>query len=136
VLDALFDGFNTYLGNYIGGFLGELSINAFFLLASWAMLRSRAVPRGFAILGLVTGTAGLVGMFRNVTSSVAVVASVNNYLLPLWMIVFGILLLRQREASTPVVGASLAHEAATRGPITRAHEGAVLRSDPARSVRE
>jgi hypothetical protein len=33
--------------------------------------------------------AGLVGMFRNVTDVVAPIASVNNYLLPLWMIVTG-----------------------------------------------
>jgi hypothetical protein len=97
VLEALFDGFNTYLGNYIGEFLGELAVNAFFVLSSWAMLRSRVAPRSLAIVGLVTGAAGLVGMFRNVTSAVAVVAAVNNYLLPAWMILFGILLLRQRE---------------------------------------
>lgn len=96
VLDALFDGFNTYLGNYIGEFLGELSFSAFFLLSSWAMLRSRAVPRGLAIVGLVTGLAGWIGMFRNVTSAVGAIAEVNNYLLPLWMIVFGVLLLRLR----------------------------------------
>ena len=39
-------------------------------------------------------------MFRNVTPPVAMVSSVNNYLLPLWMIVFGVLSLRHREAAT------------------------------------
>jgi hypothetical protein len=38
--------------------------------------------------GLVTAVAGLIGMFRNVTSAVSPVAEVNNYLLPVWMIVF------------------------------------------------
>jgi hypothetical protein len=33
-------------------------------------------------------------MFRNVTDVVAPIAAVNNYLLPLWMIVFGTGLLR------------------------------------------
>jgi len=47
VVAALFDGFNTYLGNYIGEFLGELAFNSFFLLTSWALLRTRAV----AVLG-------------------------------------------------------------------------------------
>jgi Domain of unknown function (DUF4386) len=93
VVDALFDGFNTYLGNYIGEFLGELAFNSFFLLTSWALLRTRAV----AALGLVAGLAGLVGMFRNVTGAVAPVAAVNNYLLPAWMIVFGVILARWRE---------------------------------------
>jgi Domain of unknown function (DUF4386) len=101
VLDALFDGLNTYLGNYIGEFLGELAFNAFFLLTSWALLRSRAVARGVAVLGLAAGVAGLVGMFRNVTMAVAPVAAVNNYLLPAWMIVFGVVLVRWRE---PVPG--------------------------------
>ena len=93
VLDAQFDGFNTYLGNYLGEFLGELAFNAFFLLTSWALLRTRRV----AILGVVAGLAGLVGMFRNVTAAVAPVAAVNNYLLPVWMIVFGVVLVRWRE---------------------------------------
>jgi hypothetical protein len=35
-------------------------------------------------------------MFRNVTAAVAPVAEVNNYLLPLWMIIFGVTLLRMR----------------------------------------
>ena len=97
VLGALFDGFNVYLGNYIGEFLGELCVSAFFLLSSWAMLRSTFAPRGLALLGLVTGAAGLVGMFRNVAPAVGAVASINNYLLPLWMIVFGVLLVRRSE---------------------------------------
>jgi hypothetical protein len=93
VLDALFDGLNTYLGNYLGEFLGELAFNAFFLLTGWALLQTRRV----AVLGLVAGLAGLVGMFRNVTAAVAPVAAVNNYLLPAWMIVFGVMLARWRE---------------------------------------
>jgi hypothetical protein len=93
VLDAIFDGLNTYLGNYVGEFLGELAFNAFFLLTSWALLRTR----GVAVLGLLAGLAGLVGMFRNVTAAVAPVAAVNNYLLPAWMIVFGVVLARWRE---------------------------------------
>ena len=36
-------------------------------------------------------------MFRNVTAAVAPVAAVNNYLLPAWMIVFGVVLARWRE---------------------------------------
>ena len=93
VLDALFDGLNTYLGNYLGEFLGELAFNAFFLLRVWALLQSRRV----AVLVLVAVLAGLVGMFRNVTAAVAPVAAVNNYLLPAWMIVFGVVLARWRE---------------------------------------
>ncbi|HEY7612228.1 MAG TPA: DUF4386 family protein [Gemmatimonadales bacterium] len=93
VLDATFDGLNTYLGNYIGEFLGELAFNGFFLLTAWALLRTHRV----AVLGLAAGLAGLVGMFRNVTAAVAPVAAVNNYLLPAWMIVLGLVLARWRD---------------------------------------
>ncbi len=97
ILDAVFDGLNTYLGNYIGEFMGELSFSAFFILSGWTLLRSNTVPRLVAAAGILTGFAGLIGMFRNLTTLVAPVASVNNYLLPLWMIAFGIILLRHRE---------------------------------------
>jgi hypothetical protein len=102
VLAAVFDGLNTYLGNYVGEFLGELAFSAFFLLTSWALFRSGAVHRAVAALGLLTSVAGLIGMFRNLTPAVAPVAAMNNYLLPLWMIVFGIVLVRWRETSAAV----------------------------------
>ena len=94
VVRALFDGLNSYLGNYIGEFLGELCFSAFFLLSAWALLRSQSVPTWVALCGLITGMSGLVGMLRNVTPVVAAVAAVNNYLLPLWMLGFGAVLLR------------------------------------------
>jgi hypothetical protein len=93
---ALFDGLNTYLGNYIGEFLGELSFSMFFLLTSTTWLASSFNPRWVGWLGVATAGAGFVGMFRNVTSLVAPVAAVNNYLLPLFMIVLGVALIRPR----------------------------------------
>jgi hypothetical protein len=57
-----------------------------------------------SVFGLVTGLAGTIGMFRNVTTAVAPVANVNNYLLPLWMIVFGIVLVRWRESPGSAAG--------------------------------
>lgn len=92
---TLFSGLNSYLGNYLGEFLGELSVSLFFLLSSLAMLASGGrFPRWMGYLGVTAAVVGLIGMFRNVTAAVAPVAAVNNYLLPLWMIVFGIGLLR------------------------------------------
>ena len=35
----------------------------------------------------------VIGAFRNVTSRVQWLADINNYLLPLWMIAFGVVLL-------------------------------------------
>lgn len=97
VIGATFDGLNTYLGNYLGEFVGELSFSAFFVLSGWALLRSRTTARWVAAGGLVTGVLGGVGMFRNLIATVAPVTAVNNYLLPLWMITFGVILIRYRE---------------------------------------
>jgi hypothetical protein len=97
-ISAVFAGLNSFLGNYIGEFLGELSFSIFFLLSGLAMLAPGArFPRWVGYLGVLTAVAGFVGMFRNVSTIVAPVAAVNNYMLPLWMIVFGIALIRRRE---------------------------------------
>ena len=93
-ITVLFDGLNRYLGNFIGEFVGELSFSAFFLLSAIAMLRTPSFPRWFGWWGMATAVLGLVGMFRNVTAAVAPVAEANNYLLPLWMIGFGVALMR------------------------------------------
>jgi hypothetical protein len=105
-LAGLFDGLNAYLGNYIGEFLGELSFSAFFLLTSVAWLGTPRLARWIGWLGLVTGVAGLVGMFRNLTGAVAPVAAVNNYLLPLFMIVLGVALARWRETEAAPASAA------------------------------
>jgi len=103
-LEPLFNAANRYLGNYIGEFLGELCMSAFFVLSATAMAKTNSgFPRWAAWLGIVTGTAGLIGMFRNVTAAVAPVAEVNNYLLPVWMIVFGVTLLRYGKRSTVAI---------------------------------
>ena len=101
IIATIFDGLNTYLGNYIGEFLGELSVSLFFLFSSWALLRSRRPPRWIGLVGVVTAVLGGIGMFRNISDSVAPVAAVNNYLLPLWMIVFGVVLLRYQPVKDP-----------------------------------
>jgi hypothetical protein len=41
-----------------------------------------------------TAAFGLVGMFRNVTAAVAPIAALNNYLLPAFMIILGVALVR------------------------------------------
>ena len=91
-ITVVFDGLNRYLGNFIGEFLGELSFSVFFLLSAIAMLRTPPFPRWIAWWGVATAVLGLAGMFRNVTGAVAPVAELNNYLLPLWMIGFGVAL--------------------------------------------
>jgi hypothetical protein len=103
VLASVFDGLNTYLGNYLGEFLGELSFSIFFLLTSIVWLQSPRSSRWIGWLGLVTAVCGLLGMFRNVIGGVAPIAALNNYLLPFYMIVLGVALVRWRlgEAGPP-----------------------------------
>ena len=90
MLSAVFDGLNRYLGNFIGEFLGELGFSVFFVLSGAGLLRHPRSPRWLAWWGIATGVLGLIGMWRNVTAAVDVVAAVNNYLLPAWMIGFGV----------------------------------------------
>jgi hypothetical protein len=122
VLASLFDGLNTYLGNYVGEFLGELSFSVFFLLSAGAMLHARSgFSRWLGTFGLLTGVLGLVGMFRNVTGAVDVVAEINNYLLPAWMIAFGIGLFRAQDHDRLGLGR----------PLVMPNPGAGVRAEPA-----
>ena len=89
VLAAVFDGLNRYLGNFIGEFLGELSFSVFFVLSGVGLVQHERAPRWLSWWGVLTGVLGLIGMWRNVTPAVNVVATANNYLLPAWMIGFG-----------------------------------------------
>jgi hypothetical protein len=100
VIAALFDGFNSYLGNYIGEFLGELSFSAFFLLTSLVWLRSSTRHKWIGWFGVGTALLGFLGMFRNVTGAVAPIAALNNYLLPAFMIILGVALVRWPSVST------------------------------------
>lgn len=89
VLAATFDGLNLYLGNFIGEFLGELSFSLYFILAGVGLLRRAETRRWLGWSSVATGALGMIGMWRNVSPAVALVADLNNYLLPLWMLVFG-----------------------------------------------
>lgn len=88
-LAAVFDGLNLYLGNFVGEFLGELCFSVFFVFSGVGLLRHSPARRGLGAWGIATGVLGLIGMWRNVTPAVALVAAANNYLLPAWMIGFG-----------------------------------------------
>ncbi len=71
------------------------------------MKRNLVGPRPFTIVhaggialgafGVLASVTGFAGMLRNVVDVVGPAADLNNYLLPLWMIAFGIGLLRWRE---------------------------------------
>ena len=79
---------NLYLGNVVGEFIGELFLNAFFLVASLALAGQPRLAwlRWF---GLVAGALGWTAMLRNITPAVSTIASLNNSVLPLWMLALG-----------------------------------------------
>lgn len=92
-IEATFNGLNLYLGNYIGEFLGETALASFFFLAGFSLLNEARFPKWLGWSGVVFALFFAMGALRNVTSSVQLVADVNNALLPLWMIVLGASLL-------------------------------------------
>lgn len=98
-LAALFRGLNLYLGNYIGEFLGEFCLALFFCLTGLAMKDEARFAKWLAWGGIVFGLLFLIGAFRNVTHAVQGVADANNSLLPLWMIVLGVCLIRHARTA-------------------------------------
>ena len=72
-LGAIFTGLNLYLGNYIGEFLGEACLAAFFLLAGLSMLDEARFPRWLAWCGVVFALLFCVGAFRNAVPAVQTV---------------------------------------------------------------
>ncbi len=95
-LAATFDVLNVLLGNAVGEFVGELALYGSFL--AFAIALHAIGSRKVALLGAVTALAGWIGMFRNVTAVVQPAADVTNLLLPVFLIVFGITLLRGRDS--------------------------------------
>lgn len=93
-LAATFDGLNLYLGNYIGEFLGELCLAIFFLLSSLSLMTEERLAHWLGWCGITFSFLFLVGACRNFIPLVQPVADVNNALLPLWMVVLGISLIR------------------------------------------
>lgn len=96
-IETWFDGANSYLGNFIGEFVGELWLNVFFALSAVAL--ARAGGRGWLrVAGLAASTLGAIAMFRNVSPALAVPAALNNLVLPVWMAVLGWALFTHRHA--------------------------------------
>lgn len=93
---ALFAGLNAWLGGFVGEFLGELGLNLFFLSCAHALWRDPTRARAWGGAGLVVGLLGTIAMFRNVVPAVAMVAEVNNLVLPVGLIGLGVAMLRSR----------------------------------------
>ena len=83
---------NLYLGNVIGEFIGELFLNAFFVVSAFAISAGRPRRTWLVFAGLAAGALGWIAMLRNVTPLVGSIAEVNNIVLPLWMLLLGVVL--------------------------------------------
>jgi uncharacterized membrane protein YbaN (DUF454 family) len=107
---ATFAAANSYLGSFVGEFLGELFLNAFFLCAAIVLTRSAAVPRRWLLAaGCFASALGGLAMLRNVTSWVEPIAALNNAVLPAWMLVLGVVLLRHRAGAASPKPAPAVH---------------------------
>ena len=87
---VIFSGLNSYLGNYVGEFLGEICLAFFFLISGIAFRNERRLPPWIGMCGIAFSALFVIGAFRNVSSKVQMVSEINNYLLPIWMIVLGV----------------------------------------------
>lgn len=99
-----FNYLNLMLGRVLGEFVGEIALNLFFMLTGLVFLDARR-PRWQGVAGCVVGAVGFVAAFRNLTPAVGPIAEADNYLLPLWLIVLGVLLARSRESGGSLVTA-------------------------------
>lgn len=101
-LAAVFAAGNSYLGTFVGEFLGELFLNAFFALAAWMLARAcGGAPRwlrAIGVLGLAASALGAVAMLRNALPGLGAIAELNNAVLPLWMLLLGVALVRHPGA--------------------------------------
>ena len=94
-LASRFGTANLYLGNVIGEFAGELLLNGFFLTSSVALSVGQPRRRWLAVVGIAASAFGWVAMLRNLTPLVAPLATLNNIVLPLWMMTLGLVLVAQ-----------------------------------------
>lgn len=100
-ISAVFAASNSYLGNFIGEFLGELFLNSFFLCAAIVLTRAAGSARRWLLVaGASASLLGGLAMLRNVAGWVEPIAALNNVVLPIWMLVLGVALVRHR-ASPP-----------------------------------
>ncbi len=98
-IGAVFAASNSYLGNFVGEFLGEMFLNAFFFSASLALARAAGGSRWLVAAGSAASLLGGLAMLRNAVPLVEPIAALNNAVLPVWMLVLGVVLLRHRPGA-------------------------------------
>ena len=76
----------------------RLQMNIWFLTVGVALISIKGKLRCFGYFAIIIAVLGFIGGFRNVTSIVSIVAEINNFLLPTFLIILGIFLLRVKKA--------------------------------------
>ena len=87
--------------------MGEVAHAQCYNRSGWRLLIGGAL----AFMVVFRAVAGLIGMFRNMTAVVDPIAAVKNYLLPIWMIVFGVSLVRHPPTMPEVRSTALSMNA-------------------------
>lgn len=100
VLATRFDTANLLLGNVIGEFVGELLLNGFFLIASVGLAATHKRRTWVLVAGALASGLGWTAMLRNLTPAVASAATLNNTVLPLWMLTLGVMLILNAKPAT------------------------------------
>jgi hypothetical protein len=93
---AQFDGMNALLGTFVGELLGEIFLYAWIGLG--AVLSAQRLPRWVLVFTLLAAGSGEVGAWRAFSGVAQGFADVNNALLPLAFIVWGLGLAVGRKA--------------------------------------
>lgn len=93
---AQFDGMNALLGTFVGELLGEVFLYAWIGLG--ALLSAKRLPRWVLVFTLLAAVSGEVGVWRAFSPVAEGFADVNNALLPLALIVWGLGLVVGRKA--------------------------------------
>jgi hypothetical protein len=73
-------------------------MNMWFLTIGLVLITVKDKLKYFGYCAIIIAVLGFIGGFRNVTSVVSMVAEINNFLLPAFLIVLGIFLLRVKKA--------------------------------------
>jgi hypothetical protein len=104
VYATIFDGANAYLGNVFGEYIGEMMLAGWFITIGIA---ARRLERAWVGVGSIAmGLIVMASAQRQLTGLVDPVSDLNNLLLPLWLIVVGVTLMKRPgtlSASVPSI---------------------------------
>ena len=106
VISTVFNGINTFFGNYIGEFLGEFCLSIFIVISGYMMLKSNEFKKWRSYFNIITGIVFLLGAFRNISGILGeiggFVSLATNMTMwwSIWLIIFGLGLIQLKAKTT------------------------------------